>query len=180
MTEWPRLEMGNSSVTPCTSPSTTAWKYVSTGSREGHDEELGPIRGLEHQERILGRGGHGHLEPAFKGAIRGQRFAAQARVSTILVGLSGFYMLYCYEQWGRIADPRFWWLDAMIGLWAIFTIMLFVAEPLFLQALFDARARRDPDGAFHVALYGHRVLSLVAVVTVLGAVGGAHGLFSSR
>ncbi len=106
-----------------------------------------------------------------------RRFATQARVSTLLVGLSGFYMLYSYELWGRVADPRFWWLDAMIGLWAVFTIMLFVAEPLFLHAWFDARARRDPDGAFRVVLRGHRVLSLVAVVTVLGAVGGAHGLF---
>lgn len=106
-----------------------------------------------------------------------RRFAAQARVSTLLAGLSGFYMLYRYEQWGRIAELRFWWLDAMIGLWAIFTVMLFVAEPLFLHAVFEARARRDPDGAFRAALYGHRVLSLIAVVTVLGAVGGAHGLF---
>ena len=106
-----------------------------------------------------------------------RRFATQARVSTLLVGLSGFYMLYSYEVWRRIADPRYWWLDAMIGLWTIFSIMLFVAEPLFLHAWFDARARRDPDGAFRVALRGHRVLSLIAVVTVLGAVGGAHGLF---
>jgi uncharacterized membrane protein len=106
-----------------------------------------------------------------------RRFATQARVSTLLVGLSGFYMLYCYEYWGRIADPHFWWIDAMIGLWAIFTIMLFVAEPLFLHVWFDARTRRDPDGAFRVALCGHRVLSLLAVVTVLGAVCGAHGLF---
>jgi putative copper export protein len=105
-----------------------------------------------------------------------RRFAAQARVSTLFVGLSGFYMLYRYEQWERITDPRFWWLAAMIGLWALFTVMLFVAEPLFLQAWFDARARRDPDGALRAALYGHRVLSMVAVVTVLGAVGGAHGL----
>jgi uncharacterized membrane protein len=106
-----------------------------------------------------------------------RRFATQARASTLLVGLSGFYMLYSYELWRRIADLRFWWLDAMIGLWAAFTIMLFVAEPLFLHAWFDARARRDPDGAFRAVLRGHRVLSVVAVVTVLGAVGGAHGLF---
>ena len=86
-------------------------------------------------------------------------------------------MLYSYELFGKIADPRFWWLGAMIGLWAIFTIMLFIAEPLFLHAWFDARARRDPDGAFRVALRGHQVLSSVAVVTVLGGVGGAHGLF---
>jgi len=106
-----------------------------------------------------------------------RRFATQARASTLLVGLSGFYMLYSYELWGRVADPRFWWLDAMIGLWAVFTIMLFIAEPLFLHAWFDARARRDPDGAFRGVLRGHRVLSVVAVITVLGAIGGAHGLF---
>jgi uncharacterized membrane protein len=106
-----------------------------------------------------------------------RRFATQARVSTLLVGLSGLYMLYAYEYLGRIADPRFWWLDAMIGLWAIFTIMLFVVEPLFLHTWFDARAQRDPDGAFRMALRGHRVLSLLAIVTVLGAVGGTHGLF---
>jgi len=106
-----------------------------------------------------------------------RRFATQARVSTLLVGLSGLYMLYSYEHWGRIADPRFWWLDAMIGLWAIFTVMLFIVEPMFLHAWFNARAQRNPDNAFRAALLGHRILSLVAVVTVLGAVGGAHGLF---
>jgi uncharacterized membrane protein len=106
-----------------------------------------------------------------------RRFATQARLSTLLVGLSGFYMLYSYEHWGRIADPRFWWLDAMIDLWAIFTVMLFIVEPMFLHAWFNARAQRDPDNAFRAALRGHRVLSLIAVVTVLGAVGGAHGLF---
>ncbi len=29
-TEWPRLEIGNSSVTPWSRPITMAWKYVST------------------------------------------------------------------------------------------------------------------------------------------------------
>ena len=106
-----------------------------------------------------------------------RRFATQARVSTLLVGLSGFYMLYAYGHLGRIADPCFWWLDAMIGLWAIFTIMLFVLEPLFLHTWFDERAQRDPDGAFRVASRGHRILCLLAVVTVLSAVGGTHGLF---
>ncbi|MGB8400036.1 hypothetical protein [Bradyrhizobium sp.] len=105
-----------------------------------------------------------------------RRFATQAR-TTLLVGVSGFYMLYTYEHWGRIADPRFWWLDAMFGLWTIFAIMLFVAEPLFLHAWFDARAQRDPDGTFRLALCGHLVVSLLAVVTVPGAVGGTHGLF---
>ena len=105
------------------------------------------------------------------------RFATQARVSTLLAGLSGVYLVYVYDHWDRFAELRFWWLGAMTGLWAIFIAMLFVAEPLVLHAWFDARARRDPDGAFRVALRGHRILSAVAVATVLGAVGGAHGLF---
>jgi uncharacterized membrane protein len=106
-----------------------------------------------------------------------RRFAMQARVSTLLAGVSGFYMFDALGHSERIFDPHFWWLGAMIGLWTLFIIMLFVAEPLFLHAWFAARARRDPDGAFHLALRGHRILSLVGVITVLAAVGGAHGLF---
>ena len=106
-----------------------------------------------------------------------RRFAMQARVSTLLAGLSGFYLLRGFGLWSLIVDPHFWWLGAMIALWALFTVMLFVAEPLFLHAWFDEHARRDPDGAFRAALRLHRILSGFAVVTVLGAAGGAHGLF---
>lgn len=106
-----------------------------------------------------------------------RRFAKQARVSTILAGLSGLYLLQAFDHWGRLAEPRFWWLDAMIALWGVFIVMLFVAEPLFLHRWFERRAQRDPDAAFRIALRGHRVLSAVSVVTVVGAVGGAHGLF---
>jgi uncharacterized membrane protein len=106
-----------------------------------------------------------------------KRFALQARISVLLAGLSGLYMFVALGHSERIFDPSFWWLAAMIGLWALFFVMLFVAEPLFLHAWFDARARRDPDAAFHLALRGHRILSLIAAITVLGSVGGAHGLF---
>ncbi|MCP9626367.1 hypothetical protein NML43_04600 [Rhodopseudomonas palustris] len=106
-----------------------------------------------------------------------RRFAWQARISVLLAGTSGFYLFVVFGHWDRITDAGFWWLHAMIALWAIFMLMLFAAEPLFLHAWFDARARRDPDGAFRVALRGHRVLSTLALITVAGAVGGVHGLF---
>lgn len=105
-----------------------------------------------------------------------RRFARQARVSTLLAGISGFYMLHAYDHWSRVLDPRFWWLGAMLALWALFTVMLFVAEPLVLHRWFSAAAKRNPDRAFRIALRGHRVLSTAALITVLGAVGGAHGL----
>ncbi len=104
------------------------------------------------------------------------RFAFQARVSTLLAGVSGFYLLHALSLWSSLLDPRFWWLGAMIGLWLLFTVVLFVAEPLFLHAWFERRAGADPVGTIRLALRGHRVLS-AAVVTVLGAVAGAHGLF---
>ncbi|MFC0242397.1 hypothetical protein [Rhodopseudomonas telluris] len=106
-----------------------------------------------------------------------RRFSRQARISVLLAGLSGFYLLDIFGHWDHITDPSFWWLHAMMALWAVFMVMLFVAEPLFLHGWFDARARRDPDGAFRIALRGHRVLSTLALITVAGAVGGAHGLF---
>ncbi len=106
-----------------------------------------------------------------------RRFAGQARVSTALAGATGFYLVDAIGHWRNFAEPRFWWLHAMLALWVVFTIMLFVAEPLFLHAWFDRFAQRDPDGAFRLALRGHRVLSILAFVTVIGAGAGAHGMF---
>lgn len=106
-----------------------------------------------------------------------RRFAAQARISTLAAGLSGFYLLHAFGHEERLFDPRFWWLGAMILLWTIFAVMLYVAEPLFLHAWFEARAKQEPDLAFGIALRGHRILSALAAATVVGAVGGAHGLF---
>src|SRR5579863_2528400 len=55
-----------------------------------------------------------------------KRFANQARVTTVLVGLSGLYMV-----WRQMAD--FWWMHAMVLVWLQFTLMLFLIEPLFLE-----------------------------------------------
>ncbi|MCC6920754.1 MAG: hypothetical protein IT548_16270 [Alphaproteobacteria bacterium] len=108
-------------------------------------------------------------------AIEG-RFAWQARVSVALAGLSGFYMAWRLDAWALFGDPSFWWLPAMVLVWAIFTFVLFVAEPLFLHAWFRRRAERDPDGTFRLVLRGHRILLTVSAATVGGAVLGAHGV----
>ncbi|MER2604478.1 MAG: hypothetical protein ABTQ29_01465 [Siculibacillus sp.] len=104
------------------------------------------------------------------------RFAVQARVSTALAGIAGFWLTWDLHAFDRFADPRFWWMHAMVALWAVFTVVLFVAEPLFLHRWFAARAARDPVGTMRLVLRLHRVLSTLAAVTVLGAVLGSHGL----
>jgi len=58
-----------------------------------------------------------------------QRFAWQARVSTAIVGLTGFYMLYRFDMWDRFRHAAYWWIDAMVAVWLLFTTMLFVVEP---------------------------------------------------
>jgi len=53
------------------------------------------------------------------------RFAVQARIWVLHAGVSGFWIVKRGQMWGRFADPRFWWMHAMVGLWAIFAAMLF-------------------------------------------------------
>lgn len=104
------------------------------------------------------------------------RFAFQARISTLIAGATGFYMTHRLDAWGRFAEPHFWWMHAMVAIWAIFTIVLFVAEPLFLHRWFHERASRDADGTFRIVQQLHIVLLTASLVTVGGAVLGAHGV----
>ncbi len=58
-----------------------------------------------------------------------QRFAAQARSSTLIVGLSGFYMVYILDAWQRFMQWQYWWMHTMVLIWLLFSVMLFVMEP---------------------------------------------------
>jgi uncharacterized membrane protein len=99
-----------------------------------------------------------------------RRFSAQVRVSVPLVGATGFWMTWRLELWGRFADPGSWWMGAMLGLWLLFMLLLFVIEPIMAS-----RAKPDDrSSAIRRLLLAHRVL-LAAAATALGAVAGAHG-----
>ena len=52
----------------------------------------------------------------------------------LLAGASGLWMIWRADMWERFADPRFWWMHAMVAVWSIFALMLFVLEPFFLHA----------------------------------------------
>lgn len=104
------------------------------------------------------------------------RFAWQSRITTLLAGLSGFYMLHVLG-WQRLAMVEFWWLHAMIAVWLIFTLMLFVLEPLFLHRWFNARAKRAPGSTFRLVQGLHWLLLVISLITIAGAVAGSHGWF---
>jgi uncharacterized membrane protein len=103
------------------------------------------------------------------------RFAGQARLTTLLTGLSGFWLVHVLDAWERFAEPAFWWMHAMLAVWVIFTLMLFLLEPLLLHRLFLERARRDPEGTFRLVQRMHWLLLALSLATVFGAAAGSHG-----
>lgn len=107
-------------------------------------------------------------------AIEG-RFAGQAKIWVLLAGASGFWMVHRAEMWSRFADPRFWWMHAMVALWAVFTLMLFVVEPVFLHR--RLATSQTPQADFQRMERVHHILIVLALITLAGAVGGSHGLF---
>ena len=103
-------------------------------------------------------------------------FARQARITTLLAGASGLYMIVRLDLWYRFAQVGFWWMHAMVLVWLLFSLMLFAAEPCFLQRRIAARAQTAPAGTFRAIEWLHRLLLALSLLTILGAVAGSHGL----
>ncbi len=106
-----------------------------------------------------------------------QRFAPQVRIALLIVFLSGLYMIEEYDLWDRFARPEFWWMHLMVGVWALYALMLFVIEPLALRRVLQRRATTAPAATLSLMLWFHRVVLFLSLAAVFGAVGGAHGLF---
>ena len=103
------------------------------------------------------------------------RFAWQSRITTLMAGLSGFYLVHTLNAWSRFGQLEYWWMTMMVIVWLIFTLMLFVFEPLFLHALFLRKARANPEKTFSTIQNMHWFLLSISLITVLGAVAGSHG-----
>jgi uncharacterized membrane protein len=103
------------------------------------------------------------------------RFAWQTRGTTLLVGVSGLYLVHVWDLWERFTQFEFWWMHAMVFVWAIFSVMLFLAEPLFLHRWLLERAAHKPVETFRLIQRLHWILLTISLVTVLGATMGSHG-----
>lgn len=104
-----------------------------------------------------------------------RRFAIQAKISTLLVGVSGFYMVSALGLWPRYQQAHFWWMHAMLLLWTLFMALLFVIEPLFFHRFLKRLGQRDPALPLRVLQRSHRMLLAAGLATVAGAVAGSHG-----
>lgn len=104
------------------------------------------------------------------------KFGFQAKIITTIVGLSGFYMLEFMHAWERYQQLQFWWLHLMTFIWAIFTLILFIFEPLFLHQWFRNQATTNSKRAFNWLHRMHIVLLALSLIAVFGAVAGSHGM----
>lgn len=107
-----------------------------------------------------------------------RRFANQAKLSTLLVGLTGFHMVSVLDLWPRYQQAHFWWMHAMLAIWTLFMALLFVIEPLFFHRFLKHLAARDAALPLRVLQRGHRLLLGVSLATAAAAVAGSHGWLS--
>lgn len=102
------------------------------------------------------------------------RFAWHARIATLLAAGSGFYMVDRIGLWPAFLAPGYWWLDAMVFVWLLFTAVLFVAEPLFAHRWLERRAATAPAQTLALMERLHWIALILSIVTVMGAAAGAH------
>jgi len=105
------------------------------------------------------------------------RFATQSKITTLLTGLTGFYMLYKLDAWDRYLDYRYWWIHAMTLVWVLFTLVLYLLEPFVLHKYFKVSAEKNPSKTFSFLHKVHWLLLLLSLLAAAGAVAGSHGWF---
>jgi uncharacterized membrane protein len=104
-----------------------------------------------------------------------KRFRPQAQIAWIIVGLSGLYMVHALDGWARFTTVRYWWMDAMVGLWVIFGLALFVLEPLIVRSVLKNTLVGQSAKAVSRIEVMHWLLLVLSLLVVGAAVGGAHG-----
>lgn len=103
------------------------------------------------------------------------RFRPQARVAWLIVGLSGLYMVGWLDAWARFTEARYWWMHAMVALWLVFGLLLFVIEPLVVGPRLERRLVIDPAKTLARMESLHWLLLVLSLLVIAGAVAGIYG-----
>jgi uncharacterized membrane protein len=103
------------------------------------------------------------------------RFVWVARTALIVVGLSGLYLVAVGDLWDRFLTFDLWWMHAMVCLWLLFAIILFIGEPFIVRDRFARWASREPERAFARIHRAHWILLGLSLITIFGVVTGVQG-----
>lgn len=106
------------------------------------------------------------------------RFAKIAKVLVLLAGISGFYMIYLLDAWDRFFDLSYFWMHAMVLVWLMFVLALFLIEPFFIKD--HGRIVKDGKslGNLHKTQVVHSIIFTFSLITLFISVLGAHGFFN--
>ncbi len=104
-----------------------------------------------------------------------RRFRPQARIAWMIVGMSGFYMVGSLNAWSWFAQARYWWMQAMVVLWVVFGLMLFVVEPLVAGPRVERKLATDPAAALARMEALHWTLLVLSLLVIAGAIAGTNG-----
>lgn len=105
------------------------------------------------------------------------RFAAIARIAVLLAGLSGFYMIFKLDAWDRFYQAQYFWMHAMVLVWLMFVMALFVIEPFFLKDHGRAVKKGHDIGNLRKTHIVHVLILILSLITIFVSVLGAHGFF---
>ncbi len=104
-------------------------------------------------------------------------FRPQARTAWLIVGLTGIYMVGSLGAWKRFVEPHYWWMNAMVGLWVVFGLMLFIVEPLVVGPRIRRSLASEPRAALARIEVLHWMLLALSLAVIASVVGGIYGLF---
>jgi len=103
------------------------------------------------------------------------RFALIARFAVAITGISGIYMVYVLNAWDRFVEIRYFWIHAMVLLWLMFAIALFIIEPFFFKN--HGRIVKDHHAITNLRKTEivHWIIFILSLITIFFSVLGAHG-----
>ena len=103
------------------------------------------------------------------------RFALIARFAVAITGISGIYMVYVLNAWDRFVEIRYFWIHAMVLLWLMFVIALFIIEPFFFKN--HGRIVKDHHAITNLRKTEivHWIIFILSLITIFFSVLGAHG-----
>lgn len=121
---------------------------------------------------LLRSGAMGEVQPAFHKIE--SRFAPQVKLSLLIVGATGLYMLWRLNAWAWLLDPHKWWVPAMLIYWLWFCMMLFILGPAGVLKKVMKGTGGNESAAWKRLHTVHAILMVLGWIIVFSALAGDH------
>jgi len=102
------------------------------------------------------------------------RFARLVRVVIVVVGITGAYNLHARGLYSIMTSPEGFWLDLMIGVYAVYALLIFGLEKALFKRIFKETQNLDADRIFRHMSTFHWVVLTFSLLAVAGGVMGNH------